>query len=208
MARAKTRTANDFAVFQAAIRYEPMTGKLSWAADGSEIVVGTMGRVTIRGHRDRPTGARIAWALGHGKWPPGNVYAANNDETDLRLSNLRLRDESRYGEDGRISAKTRHGYGLVQRYGIRQAEYDAMFAAQGGVCACCGRPETQRGRTGKIKTLHVDHDHKTREVRALLCAHCNWMIGLADDDPDFLRLGIEYLARHRRAKLTVITSKE
>jgi recombination endonuclease VII len=45
-------------------------------------------------------------------------------------------------------------------------EYDAMLAAQGGVCAICGNaPKTRR--------LHVDHDHRTGAVRGLLCYRCN-----------------------------------
>ena len=48
------------------------------------------------------------------------------------------------------------------RTGLPLAEYDALLVAQGGGCAICGNaPKTRR--------LHVDHDHKTGEVRGLLC---------------------------------------
>src|SRR5271168_2114054 len=34
---------------------------------------------------------------------------------------------------------------LKGTYGLTVAEYDAMFAAQAGLCAICGQPETKRG---------------------------------------------------------------
>jgi hypothetical protein len=44
--------------------------------------------------------------------------------------------------------------------------YDELLELQGGVCAICGaKPGTRR--------LHIDHDHKTMELRGLLCHRCN-----------------------------------
>lgn len=37
-----------------------------------------------------------------------------------------------------------------------------------GRCAICNRPATTFR-----KRLAVDHDHKTKEIRGLLCLHCN-----------------------------------
>jgi hypothetical protein len=53
-----------------------------------------------------------------------------------------------------------------------EAEYAAMLAAQNGVCAACGKPETGRNQYGPV-SLAVDHDHVTGKVRALLCMRCN-----------------------------------
>jgi len=44
--------------------------------------------------------------------------------------------------------------------------YDALLAEQGGGCAICGRPP-------KTRRLHKDHDHRTMELRGLLCHRCN-----------------------------------
>ena len=50
--------------------------------------------------------------------------------------------------------------------GITDEDYERMLAAQDGHCFLCpSRPKTRR--------LHVDHDHKTGDVRKLLCARCN-----------------------------------
>ncbi|SHU54419.1 endonuclease VII domain-containing protein [Mycobacteroides abscessus] len=55
-------------------------------------------------------------------------------------------------------------------YGITPAEYQALYTAQGGVCAICQRA------TGKTRRLAVDHNHQTGEVRGLLCKTCNWIV--------------------------------
>lgn len=55
---------------------------------------------------------------------------------------------------------------LKKSFGLTIAEYDAMLAAQGGVCALCKKKPTG-------KRLAVDHDHNTGEIRSLLCHRCN-----------------------------------
>lgn len=47
--------------------------------------------------------------------------------------------------------------------------YDALLELQGGGCAICGRPPTTR-------RLALDHDHRTMQVRGLLCFRCNSML--------------------------------
>jgi hypothetical protein len=60
-----------------------------------------------------------------------------------------------------------------RKFGLGVGEYDEMFAAQGGLCAVCGKPEHRKHRT-----LAVDHDHASGVVRALLCHDCNTALGL------------------------------
>lgn len=55
---------------------------------------------------------------------------------------------------------------LKTKFGITVADYDAMFKAQNGVCAVCGRPP-------KTRRFAVDHNHSTHKVRGLLCSYCN-----------------------------------
>lgn len=84
---------------------------------------------------------------------------------------------------------------LLKMYGITQEQYEAMHAAQGGVCAICNQPET-RILYGAVAYLAVDHDHQTGAVRALLCHRCNVGLGRVED-ADFLRRALAYLAHHR-----------
>jgi hypothetical protein len=77
---------------------------------------------------------------------------------------------------------------LKAQYGITPEEYDAMYEAQGGLCALCNKPF--KGRTRP----HVDHCHKTKRVRGLLHGPCNQAIGLFKEDVETMRRAIEYVA--------------
>ena len=88
------------------------------------------------------------------------------------------------------------GSDLRKTFGIDLAEYQAKHDAQAGLCAICGQPETAT-RNGKVKWLAVDHSHSGDEhIRDLLCAACNMMLGMAQDDPARLRAAALYLERH------------
>jgi hypothetical protein len=90
-------------------------------------------------------------------------------------------------------AETTRRYRLVKQYGLTPAEYDAMLAAQGGLCAICRQPEEQRGPDGKVRPLAIDHNHATDEIRGLLCSRCNTGLGWFRDDPAMLVAALAYL---------------
>ncbi len=98
---------------------------------------------------------------------------------------------------------------LRRVYGITEAQYDAMLAAQGGVCALCGKPPKPGGVRSSSR-LHVDHDHACcpgkkacgKCVRALLCSQCNRGIGCLKDDPALMRRAADYIERHAIPTLT------
>lgn len=84
-------------------------------------------------------------------------------------------------------------------FNITLATYMEKLESQGGVCAACGYPETHIDhKTGKIKNLAVDHNHKTGEVRELLCFNCNVSLGFLQEDParigGLLRYILKYIA--------------
>lgn len=79
---------------------------------------------------------------------------------------------------------------LIKQFGIDIAGYESILAAQGGRCAICSATACSDGRR-----LHVDHCHRTRAIRGLLCAACNRGVGLLDDDPERLILAAAYLER-------------
>jgi hypothetical protein len=87
------------------------------------------------------------------------------------------------------------GYELKKRFGMSNADYDAMMEAQDGKCAICGGEESLEIR-GKTITLAVDHCHAKGHIRALLCSNCNRGLGLFGDDPALLRAAASYLERH------------
>lgn len=72
-------------------------------------------------------------------------------------------------------------------YGITPEQYAEIFRRQGGKCAVCrATPRTIR--------FAVDHDHKSGEVRGILCKRCNHdLLGGGHDDLGILWRAITYL---------------
>ena len=89
-------------------------------------------------------------------------------------------------EKGKLSALKNH---LEKRYGITLEQYDEMFENQNGVCMICGGTNADGCR------LYVDHDHKTNEIRGLLCFGCNRLLGDAKDNIIILQSTINYLKK-------------
>lgn len=75
---------------------------------------------------------------------------------------------------------------ILETYGLTEAEYDSLFAAQDGRCAICGGVRRQK--------LSVDHRHADGLVRGLLCRLCNGrLLTAARDLPAVLRAAADYL---------------
>jgi hypothetical protein len=84
----------------------------------------------------------------------------------------------------------------LARYGLTLAEHQAMLDEQQGKCLLCGAPPNPNGVRAASR-LHVDHDHVTGMVRALLCNGCNRGIGYLRDSPEFLRVAADYIESYR-----------
>lgn len=78
---------------------------------------------------------------------------------------------------------------LKRMYGITASEFDALLAAQGGVCAICG------GREPRGKNWHLDHCHESRAIRGVLCHPCNLALGYLQDQPERAEAAAAYLRR-------------
>lgn len=85
-------------------------------------------------------------------------------------------------------------YKLRKAFGISIEEYNCLVQKQNGVCAICGKPETAKYK-GKPKALAVDHDHKTGEIRGLLCMRCNVEAGIIENKGR-LTMILSYLENH------------
>lgn len=73
---------------------------------------------------------------------------------------------------------------LRLKYDLTKQEYDAMVEAQEGCCGICGDEDEE---------LLVDHNHKTGEVRGLLCRKCNTGLGFFKDSELLLFLASKYV---------------
>jgi len=77
---------------------------------------------------------------------------------------------------------------IRRKYGMTQADLDALLAKQGGCCAICRNALKREGRG-----INVDHDHVTGAVRGLLCPACNKGLGLFRDSIESLSNAQAYL---------------
>jgi hypothetical protein len=118
---------------------------------------------------------------------------ANKDEINARRR-LRWATDPEYRE--RQLAPYRGGYwrarDLMRHYGITLADYNARVAEQKGRCAICKRKPRE--------PLQVDHCHRRKRVRRLLCGSCNRGLGHFRDDPRLLRGAAAYVVAESRPR--------
>lgn len=68
----------------------------------------------------------------------------------------------------KISKAKSFQYRLKARYGITPTDYLTLLHSQNNKCAICGKDYRDEKRR-----LAVDHSHKTKFIRGLLCTYCN-----------------------------------
>ncbi len=76
---------------------------------------------------------------------------------------------------------------LKSNYGISKEEYERMVIQQGGACKVCLTVTTP---------LCVDHDHRTKKVRDLLCRRCNSAFGQLKENRGIISNLLQYADRH------------
>ena len=82
----------------------------------------------------------------------------------------------------------RKNWEFKKKYGITTEERDKIFNLQEGKCAICAVDEKDL-----TVALHIDHCHKTKKIRGLLCGAHNQALGLFNDDVELLQKAIDYL---------------
>jgi len=144
-----------------------------------------MGRRGARKHSKESKQKMSNSHLGKIPWNKGLTK-----ETDERVAN-----------NGRATSKGKSGVhwkgnGRMitynSSYSIPVSKYNELLKKQNRVCGICGKKETRK-RKGKIVRLSIDHNHKTGQIRGLLCHNCNIGIGHFEDNVNFLLKAITYL---------------
>jgi 23S rRNA G2445 N2-methylase RlmL len=79
---------------------------------------------------------------------------------------------------------------LRHAYKITVEDYDKKLKEQNYCCAICNR-----NRDIFKRNLSVDHNHKTGEVRGLLCVICNTNVGVVEDKLEMIQ---KYLKKYRK----------
>lgn len=83
---------------------------------------------------------------------------------------------------------------LERLYGLSESDWEALFVAQGKMCAIC---KSDKPSPNNKRTWAVDHCHSTGKVRGILCHMCNTALGKFKDDTAVLQSAIDYLERQK-----------
>jgi hypothetical protein len=92
---------------------------------------------------------------------------------------------------------------LLRKYNLTAEELESLIRFQNNLCAACGLPPSGRGLNSK---LHVDHDHDTGRVRALLCGDCNKSLGMLKESPERCMALAVYANKNCRTRFTINTT--
>lgn len=77
------------------------------------------------------------------------------------------------------------------KYNLSPEQKEQIMQAQNGRCAICGYSFGQ-----KVGDMHVDHDHKSGNVRGFLCDLCNRGLGYFKDNAAALKQAAIYIKAH------------
>ncbi len=72
-------------------------------------------------------------------------------------------------------------------YKLNEAKFNEVLNSQNNKCAICHKEFKANRNT------FIDHDHKTGNVRGLLCPKCNILLGTCNDNIEILKTAIKYL---------------
>jgi hypothetical protein len=96
-----------------------------------------------------------------------------------------------------LEYKRKYKKDIYRPYNMTIDDYKEMYINQLGNCLVCGKHKDK---------LCVDHDHKTGEVRGLLCSRCN--SGLAYiDDLLFLENALKYVNNPNKKKYPFVDKR-
>lgn len=80
-------------------------------------------------------------------------------------------------------------YMILYKFDISPEEYHNKLIEQNNVCDICNEKCNQK------EMLSLDHNHKTNQIRGLLCSACNMALGGFGDSKKMLSSAINYLEK-------------
>ena len=81
---------------------------------------------------------------------------------------------------------------LKIKWGLTPEQFLDMQIKQKNVCEIC------KNSFKNSKDTHIDHCHKTGNIRGILCAHCNHGLGKFKDSIDILKSALKYLQKYNK----------
>ena len=115
------------------------------------------------------------------EWLPPTAY--NKDKRQANGISYRCRNCSR---------TSIRKYNLRAKYNLEVGEYNILLEKSQGQCTCCSKRLHNNAPHPEDRPI-IDHDHKTGKVRAILCNHCNRMVGYLREDPKYTMKLLDYI---------------
>jgi hypothetical protein len=91
------------------------------------------------------------------------------------------------------NARREENWRLKREFGITLKQKEAIIKEQGYECPICGVSLELL----EPRFICVDHNHKTGEVRGVLCQPCNLAVGFIKENLNSIRKMGEYLTKNR-----------
>lgn len=92
-----------------------------------------------------------------------------------------------------LTFNKRKKYSLKRDHNITPEYFNTLLYKQAGSCGVCLKKFTK-----KIPfNPQIDHNHKTNQIRGLLCRRCNLSIGLLQDNPIIFKNAIKWLKKEK-----------
>lgn len=105
-----------------------------------------------------------------------NRYESNKAEVKARSAKWQKENPEKYKKSVqkffKRSPEKHRAYQLKCRYNLTPEQFDSLLLKQDNRCAIC--------RVKPDYILSIDHNHKTDEVRGLLCQRCNVAVGFIE----------------------------
>jgi len=102
--------------------------------------------------------------------------------------------------DRSLETKERARWSRIKRvYGLTKEQYDAIITS---VCPICLRPWSPTVRPC------IDHDHKTGEIRGIICLYCNHRVVGRHRDAELIQRMADYLAAGRLGLVIPVKKKK
>lgn len=115
-----------------------------------------------------------------------SAFAKNTAKKDGLQERCRECRADHYQTTGYVQTARKNT--LRNKYNLTPEMLGEMRKTQSNLCAICGID-------GLATLLVVDHDHKTGEVRGLLCQPCNRGLGFFRDNEDALLTASDYVRK-------------
>lgn len=131
-------------------------------------------------------------------WRKANPEKAREENRKYALKAEALNPGQHYARLKRQKAENPEKVRAIRRkskFGLTSEAFQVLLARQSGLCDICGIEFSHEKRN---TAPAVDHDHKSGDVRGILCGPCNRLLGHARDNLDILERASDYLKQFRK----------